>query len=442
MYQQLPSRPSSVYSVAFSFADTESSADMHSAASLASDTTPPTPTPRHSHSHPHSSPHSQSQTPIQQQHPPTIRHTRTLENTAPQIPSLKPKQRPTQTNAIAAPPLLQPVSPAAAPANNTHSIRPDIATTQEVIRPVVFITGCSRGGIGHAMAVQFAKRGCKVYGTVRRLECIQDAQGCIPPGSVGSIDLIPMDVTDAYSIQRAVRAVMLRSGRIDILVNNAGIGLSGGVSETSIDGIRRLFDTNVIGVIQVTQEVVPCMLERGQGGKIVNMGSMLAYVSLPWSGPYCATKSALRAITSSLRMELAPLGIQVSLISAGAVQSNFVENMKKKSSHSPTRAATIFDTLHGNKAKRNETAQIALSGGTETDAFAAQVVLEILKPEVELNMMLGKWWWMVIVFLNLPEWMIEWILKWRFGLFGKIAAAAAAVAATSSVTVEGEKKSQ
>ncbi|KAJ3031990.1 UNVERIFIED_CONTAM: hypothetical protein HDU68_009091 [Siphonaria sp. JEL0065] len=129
------------------------------------------------------------------------------------------------------------------------------------------------------------------------MEALMDLAGI--PVSPGTVEMLPMDVTERDSIKRAVRAVVGRASRIDILVNNAGIGLCGGVVEADVDQIKAVFDTNVIGLISVTQEVVPHMIERGQG-KIVNIGSMLAYVSIPWSGPYCASKSAVRAITSSL----------------------------------------------------------------------------------------------------------------------------------------------
>ncbi|KAJ3068455.1 hypothetical protein HDU98_008377 [Podochytrium sp. JEL0797] len=117
--------------------------------------------------------------------------------------------------------------------------------------------------------------------------------------SPGSVEMLPLDVTERESIKRAIRAVMGRAGRIDILVNNAGIGLCGGTAEANMDQVKAVFDTNVLGLIAMSQEVVPFMVERGHG-KIVNMGSMLAYVSIPWSGPYCASKSAVKAITSSM----------------------------------------------------------------------------------------------------------------------------------------------
>ncbi|KAJ3098734.1 hypothetical protein HK100_005027 [Physocladia obscura] len=180
---------------------------------------------------------------------------------------------------------------------------------------------------------------------VRRMEALMDFRGV--DGSPGSLEMIPMDVTESISIKRGVRAVIGRARKIDILINNAGIGLCGGIAETNLDEIKSLFDTNVIGLINVTQEVVPFMVERKEG-KIVNMGSMLSYVALPWFGPYCASKSAVKAITSSLRMELDPLGIQVLHVSAGSVKSNLNDNINKRAALQPTKKGDSIASSLGN----------------------------------------------------------------------------------------------
>ncbi|KAI8617946.1 hypothetical protein BC830DRAFT_1111057 [Chytriomyces sp. MP71] len=288
-------------------------------------------------------------------------------------------------------------------------------------QPVVLITGCSRGGIGHALCIALATKGCRVFGSVRCNDALADLDDCVPKDCCGSAVLILLDVKSLDSVKGAIQTVISATGRIDILINNAGIGLSGGVAETNPESVRSLFETNVIGMLNVTQEVVPHMLERGVGGKIVNMGSMLAYISLPWSGAYCASKSALRALTSSLRMELAPLGIQVSLVSAGSVKSNLIENIRRRTAHSPTRASPIFDALHGScKRTRQATAHNALAGGTDVHEFAETVATGILRPRMDINLMTGRWWWMVLLFLQFPEPVIEWVLMWRFALFGRV----------------------
>ncbi|KAJ3205018.1 hypothetical protein HDU82_005463, partial [Entophlyctis luteolus] len=124
--------------------------------------------------------------------------------------------------------------------------------TRDPDAPVALVTGCTKGGIGHALCVELARRGCRVFGTVRRMEALVDFRGIdVTPGSV---ELLPMDVTQIESVKRAVRAIIGRAGRIDILVNNAGIGVCGGIADTDLDEIKTVFETNVLGLISVTQE--------------------------------------------------------------------------------------------------------------------------------------------------------------------------------------------
>ncbi|KAJ3109574.1 hypothetical protein HDU96_007177 [Phlyctochytrium bullatum] len=213
-------------------------------------------------------------------------------------------------------------------------------------RPVVLITGCSLGGIGYHLMLAMARRGCRVFGTVRTPAHVAELSAFLIHGDfdlgtgprAGTIELLPMDVTDRDMVKEGVMAVMMRAGRIDVLVNNAGVAVGGGVAEANLDACRLVMETNV---------VVPHMVKR-RSGKIVNMGSMLAYVSLPWSGIYCASKSAVRAITSSLRMELIPHNVQVSLVCAGTVRTNLIDNMERLMRTYPPRSACPTPTVfHG-----------------------------------------------------------------------------------------------
>ncbi|KAJ3208936.1 hypothetical protein HDU67_006474 [Dinochytrium kinnereticum] len=323
------------------------------------------------------------------------------------------------------------------------------STVEEDDRPVVLITGCSRGGIGYSLMISMASKGCRVFGTVRDVRQITELSNTLHHvilGKKGSIEIVPMDVTDSESVRRAVGAVVLRAGKIDILVNNAGVALSGPLSEMDLDACRILFETNVVGLLGVIQEqifllyyhsiltcipgfflakVVPYMVKR-RSGKIINMGSMIAYVSLPWSGVYCASKSAVRAITSSLRMELIPFGIQVSLVCAGTVRTNLIENIHKLlSSYPQRRTNTLYGPIRDRRTAMGlddptsiKTAGIGTSSrnGTDPDVFAEEVANEIMKDVMAPSIMSGKWWWVILVFLMFPEGVIEFILAWRYGL--------------------------
>ncbi len=180
-------------------------------------------------------------------------------------------------------------------------------------RKVVLISGCS-SGIGHAMANEFASRGYSVFATARK------------PSSIGikspNVDISALDVTSKRSIESCVKHVLKRAGKIDILINNAGYGLMGPVIDIPIDDFSRQFDTNVTGLVALTQAVAPHMIES-RSGVIVNISSVSGVNPTPFSGAYCATKSAVNAISDVLRMELAPFGISVLTIQPGGIKSGF-----------------------------------------------------------------------------------------------------------------------
>ncbi|KAJ3305138.1 hypothetical protein HDU76_005054 [Blyttiomyces sp. JEL0837] len=280
--------------------------------------------------------------------------------------------------------------------------------------PIIFITGVSIGGIGHALCLAFARRGCRVFGTVRRIEAMNDLDGI--PCEPGSVEVIPMDVLDRESIRRAVGAVVGRVGRIDVLVNNAGIGHSGAMADCVIDDLRVAFETNVLGLMSVTQEVLPHMIAR-RSGKIVNMGSMVCYISLPWSGGYVATKAALRAITSALRMELLPFNIQVSLVTAGSVRTNIIRNTFRRYDLQNRHPSPLYKNLSigppSNLLKEERPQDIS---GTDADIFAKSIVKMTLRERMPATIMTGKWAWIILVLLWFPEFVIEWVLAWRYGL--------------------------
>src|SRR5438132_2745799 len=154
----------------------------------------------------------------------------------------------------------------------------------DTVSKAVLITGCS-SGIGHATAEHLAEKGWNVYATARKVEAIADleAKGC---------KLLALDVTDETSMQQAVAAVEQAQGAVGVLVNNAGYSQSGAVEAVAIDQVRRQFETNVFGLVRMSQLVLPAM--RAQGwGKIVNVSSMGANFTFPGGGIYHATKYAV-----------------------------------------------------------------------------------------------------------------------------------------------------
>ncbi|KAJ4752853.1 NAD(P)-binding Rossmann-fold superfamily protein [Rhynchospora pubera] len=182
--------------------------------------------------------------------------------------------------------------------------------------PVVLITGCTDGGIGHALALEFARRGCSVVATSRAVESMKALQGVGP-----NIWLRALDVRSEANIRETVEGVVGELGRIDVLVNNAGVHLVAPLAEAPMDSFHTIFDTNVYGPMRLIQAVAPHMIQRRQG-KIVNVGSVTALAPGPWAGVYSASKSALHALSDTLRLELRSFGISVTTVAPGAISSN------------------------------------------------------------------------------------------------------------------------
>jgi NAD(P)-dependent dehydrogenase (short-subunit alcohol dehydrogenase family) len=178
----------------------------------------------------------------------------------------------------------------------------------------VLITGCS-SGIGRASALRLAEKGWTVYASARRPESIADlAQaGC---------KTLALDVTDAESMRAAVAEVEREQGAVGVLINNAGYSQSGPVEQVEMEAVRRQFETNVFGVIALTQLALPKMREQ-HWGKIVNIGSMGGRLTFPGGGFYHATKHALEAISDALRFEVRGFGIDTILIEPGLIVTEF-----------------------------------------------------------------------------------------------------------------------
>lgn len=176
----------------------------------------------------------------------------------------------------------------------------------------VLITGCS-SGIGKATAARLARSGWTVYATARRPETLADLTGC---------KHLALDVTDEASMSAAVDAVLCELGHLDALVNNAGYSLSGAVESLDVDAIRREFETNVFGLVRLTQLVLPAMRSQ-RHGRIVNIGSMGGKLTFPGGGAYHASKYAVEALSDALRYEVAGFGIQVVLVEPGLITTNF-----------------------------------------------------------------------------------------------------------------------
>ncbi|HTD58425.1 MAG TPA: SDR family NAD(P)-dependent oxidoreductase, partial [Solirubrobacteraceae bacterium] len=157
--------------------------------------------------------------------------------------------------------------------------------------------------------------GWRVYASARRLESIEPLRdaGC---------ELLQLDVTDEQSMRMAVETIEREHGAVGVLVNNAGYSQGGPIEQVPLEAVRRQFETNVFGLIALTQLVLPGMRSQ-HWGKVVNVGSMGGKLTLPGGGLYHATKHSLEAISDALRFEVRGFGVDVVLIEPGLITTEF-----------------------------------------------------------------------------------------------------------------------
>lgn len=197
------------------------------------------------------------------------------------------------------------------------------------------VTGCS-SGIGRATALALARSGFAVWASARHIESIRDLEstGC---------RTVELDVTDESSRAQAVARIADANGHVGVLVNNAGYSQPGSVEELPLKAYRAQFETNVFGLIQLCQLVLPGMRAAGSG-TIVNLGSGAGLVAPPLSSAYAMSKFSLEALSDSLRFETARFGIRTILIEASAISSGFTDTLERllppQSDDSPYRVVT------------------------------------------------------------------------------------------------------
>ncbi len=189
---------------------------------------------------------------------------------------------------------------------------------------VAIVTGSS-SGIGYETALALARNGFRTYATMRNLEkakAILDAA----KGEKLQIHTVELDVTEEKSVIDAIKTIMSDAGRIDVLVNNAGYGLTGSLEDLSMSEIKAQYETNVFGLIRVTQAVLPIMRKQ-KSGVIVNISSIGGKMAMPLSSPYIGTKFAVEGLSESIAYDLEPFGIKVVIIEPGAIKTNFGTGM-------------------------------------------------------------------------------------------------------------------
>jgi short-subunit dehydrogenase len=182
----------------------------------------------------------------------------------------------------------------------------------------VLLTGAS-DGLGKAAAILLAERGYRVFGTGRSAEKLAQLEALARQKNL-PLETLEMDVCDDDSVRRGIEFVRSKAGEIDVLINNAGFAFSIAFEDLRLEDWRKQFETNVFGLIRVTQAVLPRMRERREG-RLVMVSSVAGFLTVPLQGAYSASKHAVEAISNALRHELYPFGVHTVLIEPGYIVS-------------------------------------------------------------------------------------------------------------------------
>ncbi|MCC6524456.1 MAG: oxidoreductase [Polyangiaceae bacterium] len=221
---------------------------------------------------------------------------------------------------------------------------------------VALVTGAS-SGIGEATAARLSAAGYVVFGTSRRGAAVGNR----------AFEMLALDVTSDASVQAVVSEVLRRAGRIDLLVNNAGFGVGlAGDEESSVAQAQSIFDTNFFGTVRMTRAVVPHM-RRQAAGRILNIGSGLGLVPMPYMAIYSASKHALEGYSESLDHELRTRGVRVVVIEPGVTKTPFDANLLEPDSK--------IEEYRATRAALNKRYQEVVAAGDAPEAVA-EVVLK------------------------------------------------------------------
>jgi short-subunit dehydrogenase len=195
----------------------------------------------------------------------------------------------------------------------------------DINKKIAVVTGSS-SGIGFETSLLLARNGFFTYLTMRNLDKAKIINN-IKQKEKLSLEILQLDVTDDESVKEAINKITNEQERIDVLVNNAGYALVGPFEEISIKEFKEQFETNVFGVIRVTQTVLPIM-RRQKGGIIVNISSIAGKIGFPLTSAYVSSKFALEGLSESMAYELEQFGIKIILIEPGVIKTNFDKNLK------------------------------------------------------------------------------------------------------------------
>lgn len=278
--------------------------------------------------------------------------------------------------------------------------------SNSISKAAVLVTGAS-SGIGQACALELSKRGFQVFATVRKPA---DAEALT---QTGIHELIPimLDVTNQQSIDSAVKQISQSVGTKGLsgLVNNAGIGASGPLEFLPVEDLRQVYEVNVFGLLAVTQAFLP-LLREGTG-RIVNIGSVVGKITIPFGSPISSSKYAVESLNDALRMELKPWGIKVILVQPFAIATPVVDKVASKSRQLLQQMSPDAKALYGKDFEGILTMMVEQEKRAEPPRVIADAVFKALtkrSPKTRypvggpgnLLLILSKW---------LPDKALDWI---------------------------------
>ena len=247
---------------------------------------------------------------------------------------------------------------------------------------VAVVTGSS-SGIGLQTSLMLARYGFITYATMRTPERGTEIKTTVEKENL-PIKVVELDVTDDDSVKGAIRTVESDTGRIDVLVNNAGYALGGALEDLSIEEIKAQYETNLLGLIRVTQSVLPIM-RRQKSGIIVNLSSGAGIFGIPGASAYTSTKFAVEGLSESIGYELEPFGIKVVLIEPGFIQTNFANAMviTKKAQDPTSPYSQILQRVAANSTE-------ATKSGSSPDLVAKVILDAVTNSNPNLRYLVGK----------------------------------------------------
>jgi NAD(P)-dependent dehydrogenase (short-subunit alcohol dehydrogenase family) len=247
---------------------------------------------------------------------------------------------------------------------------------------VAVITGSS-SGIGLESALILGRNGYNTYATMRSLDKDTSIKAVVQNEGL-PIRVVQLDVTDDTSVKNAIDHIISEAGRIDLLVNNAGYGLVGALEDLAIEELKSQYETNLFGLIRVTQAVLPAMRKQ-RSGRIINISSGAGIFGYPGGSAYVSTKFAVEGLSESIAYELEPFGIKVILVEPGFIKTNFGNAMvmAKKAQDSASPYSELMQKTMASTTKLAKNASDA--------ELVASIILESASnPNPRLRYLAGK----------------------------------------------------